>query len=494
MARLSGLDRGQVTFTIKSLVLILSIIVFMVIVWRYQNFFMGTVEEKQRFDFRIEVLNTLQKLINDEECLAYSFENVTKKGVISKKKLGKFENKYDSLEPDCAPSTTFDYNVEVKTIDTRFSIYQGSSSRIFRELVSLIDGKKVVFVNDWSASMHKKAVPHESMSKIECVGVFLGKFVEGLSGRSVITINTFPKPKSFGSGRCGIKENFIGTSRLASADRENLKQRIEKHAKKSQTHCCTPMAEGLKSAFEFARSHEVEVIVLLGDGKQCCGTCLPKGSTVEVANNNKDLGIPVHAIAFGLGPDTETLSKTSDITGGRYFRAETCRELIREPKKLMDKRIPFQRWSFGVGKSKSEYNGEDVTKFKQFSSGEAKEDELVITLPVSIRYSPNNYKRAIISIRAVKGKLERFSGYINKVCRLGQKKNEDTEVSFKMSFKNPLRLKDGKEPKLCMYGPQKTCKILSCNLDIDFENIEREGDYLIKVKYIRKNNKLKVET
>lgn len=94
--------KGQVTFTIKALSLILSIVVFSMIVWQAQNFFTGTVEDKQKSQFQVQAMGTLQKIISDEDCLAYSYGGTTQKGVIDKGKLQDFEENYRGLEPECA--------------------------------------------------------------------------------------------------------------------------------------------------------------------------------------------------------------------------------------------------------------------------------------------------------------------------------------------------------------------------------------------------------
>lgn len=112
--------KGQVSFIIKALILILSIVVFSMIIWQAQNFFSGTVEKKYESEFQMNALGTIQKLINSEDCLAFWY-STSQKGVIEKSKLEDFEEKYKGLEPRCARALSFDYKVVVRTLPINVS-------------------------------------------------------------------------------------------------------------------------------------------------------------------------------------------------------------------------------------------------------------------------------------------------------------------------------------------------------------------------------------
>ncbi|MFB6089360.1 MAG: VWA domain-containing protein, partial [Candidatus Aenigmatarchaeota archaeon] len=422
---------------------------------------------------------------NDEDCLAYSYENTTQKGVIDKRKLEEFEENFKGLEPSCARVIPFDYNIKVKTLPINFSTHQaeGRYGGIFGSIKSQIDGKKIIFVIDGSGSMDSPIYSRIRgvNRKIDCVREpFLKGFVDKLSDDSEIAIIRY-------SGREGcnppirVPGSGGGFVRIGG-NRGHLKAKI--NSLFSTGSGGTPMCVGLEKAFKHSRGFDDVVVVLLTDGVE--NTCCQSKTTPKVARNYRNLDIEVYSVGFGTGAAMSPLEEASGTTGGQSYAARTCEELM---EKIPEKKVQLEEeeWNFGVGESES-------IGVSQFSTDDAKENSLTIVLPVSVRYGPSDYKRAVIHLKAVKGKLERLSGYINRVCKVGSEKNEDFKLSLRLNLENPIEFEDNKESKICMLGTEKTCKILDCDSKIDFENIKQGGDYLIRIQYDKENNEVEVRT
>ncbi|MFB6076394.1 MAG: hypothetical protein ABEK17_04585 [Candidatus Aenigmatarchaeota archaeon] len=491
-------DKGQVTFTLKALTLIFSIIAFVMIVWQAQNFFSETAKDKQESTFEMESMSTLQKLINNEDCLAYAHKNTTQKGVIDKRKLEEFERNYEGIEPECARVLTYDYNIRVETLPMNFTVHQpaeGIPGGIFGDLLRIINGKKIVFLVDTSGSMRSAGGTYKgkNVDRLECAKVFLRKYIESLSDDSSVTVfayGTRGYPRNDGCGGGGVvcrtifgpslgacgNQKIFGPLDLGNSNKKFLKNKL----KPLSPTGCTPIASTLLNSFDFAEYNDLDLIVLLTDGCERCD-----GRPVCVAEKNKDKGIPVYTIGYGTEMICyNDLQRIAEITSGQSFRARTCEQLMRKiPEENVE--IDKERWSFGVAESE----GIGVS---QFSTGDARQNSLTLSLPVSVRYGPQDYKRAVIYLEAVKGKLEKLSGYINRVCELGNKRNEDVEFSLRMSFNNPVKFESGKKPKICLMGSKKTCKLLDCKFDISFEDIEQEGEYIIRFEYNKNNDEVRV--
>lgn len=481
--------RGQVTFTIKALVLVLSVVAFTAIIWQAQNFFGSTVEQKQESQFKMEAMEVLQKLINNENCLAYSYQNTTYKGVIDREKLEKFEENYRGLEPDCANALPFDYNIRVKTLPMNISTHQplgGFGGGTFGEILDLIDGKKIVFVSDGSASMQNSGGTYKGnpVNKLECSKLFLKSFINRLSKESEVSlIPYYFKP----GGQC-THSHLFGYTEISN-NREMLEEKIDKI--KYYDPGGTPMCKGLEQGLKYAKNNDGDVVVLMTDGCEniCCGRydgccCNENCESVQIAEKYKNTNLTVMTVGYGKKGVCyrPVLTKIAKLTGGKSFRAKSCEQLLKIiPKTKIE--LDDREWGKGgnIGVS-------------QFSSGDIRKNSITVSLPVSIRYGFGDYKRAIIYLKAVKGNVEKLSGYLNRICQLGSQKNENIELSMEVSFDNPVKFVDDKEPKICMMGKEKVCKKISCDFEISFENITEAGSYSIRMKYNKNKNEVTVRT
>ena len=103
--------------------IVLASVAFVLIVTHITSFKISTMEEKEASDFRMGVLNILQKLFGDKECLAYGYDETSRKIVLDKSKLDVFATQFDGIEPECAKALDFDYSIRIIQFPLNFSVY-----------------------------------------------------------------------------------------------------------------------------------------------------------------------------------------------------------------------------------------------------------------------------------------------------------------------------------------------------------------------------------
>jgi streptogramin lyase len=124
--------------------------------------------------------------------------------------------------------------------------------------------------------------------------------------------------------------------------------------------------------------------------------------------------------------------------------------------------IKEKEWNFGV---------------KSFSPEKAKEFEVVISVPISIRYNETFATEGIAYIYAAKGELESIYGVIENLCeRAKEEPNVDIKFSRKFHFSYPVKL-DGN--KLCMLD---RCKNVVCGVLIKMKEFG-EGEHVVNFAY-----------
>ncbi len=104
-----GRKKGQVSFFVKVIFLVIASLIFIFLIFYFTRYQKIVAEEKEVSEFKNQVMNLAQKLISSEECLSYKNE----KGVIDINKLKDFSFKYKEIEPDCAKEMSFDYTITV---------------------------------------------------------------------------------------------------------------------------------------------------------------------------------------------------------------------------------------------------------------------------------------------------------------------------------------------------------------------------------------------
>lgn len=113
----------QINFFVKILFLVSSSIAFVFLIMSIHSFIKLTIEEREISDFKLDVINILQKLVNSEECLTYTFNETPQKGIIDLNKLVLFTSQYGDIEPTCAKALDFDYSVKVVQLSRKVKTY-----------------------------------------------------------------------------------------------------------------------------------------------------------------------------------------------------------------------------------------------------------------------------------------------------------------------------------------------------------------------------------
>ena len=133
-------------------------------------------------------------------------------------------------------------------------------------------------------------------------------------------------------------------------------------------------------------------------------------------------------------------------------------------------------WSFGVSLG-----------VNSFSPEKAKKEEMQLSIPVTIRYNDTFSAEGTLYIYAVRGELESVYGVIEDVCERA-KLDDSMEIDFskEFSFSYPVRYDDN---EICMLD---SCKFLDCPYELEFENIEETGSYLLQFSFNPDNKIIEV--
>ena len=420
---------------------------------------------------RTKADSILQTLAGNVNCLAYeekgnlegSILELSSHRLLDKKKLDDFSSQFSDIQPSCARDFSSGYRVRVETLPVNVSsIEKSTKGGVFWDILPLINGKKVVFVLDVSGSMSdpggKCDVDVMKDTKICCLKLFMYGFIDEMSEDSKIAV--FPFGDENG---CNPQLLFPFTKLDGTSTREDLKNKISFLS----PYDGTPMSSGLQKGFEYALANGGEAIVLLTDGQE--NICRPPTS-IDIANNYKHTGIPVYTVAYGSEADVKVLQEVASITGGMFFDARTCEELVSKPKEKVEAIIPPMVWEFG-----------DV----EFSEKEALKSTISVSIPVDVFVDESTRIPGKMSITLVNGELEEFRGFIDKSCLTGK----DFQDSF--SFHYPISLdQTASEKKLCLeISGRKVCQKLACQKTIDFSSLT-PGSYRIYSK--NEDNVLKV--
>jgi hypothetical protein len=132
------MNKGQMSFLVKALFIVIASVLFLLVIGYFTYFQEQTTKQKAESNFNIEATNTLQKLVNDGDCLAYVINEMPQKGVIDINKLNSFVSKYTDTEPECAKALDFDYNIKVIQFEKNFTLYPGETCRQVEKMSDFI--------------------------------------------------------------------------------------------------------------------------------------------------------------------------------------------------------------------------------------------------------------------------------------------------------------------------------------------------------------------
>lgn len=472
------------SFLMKGIYLIVVLITVAIVVNRIASLLSRSGELKAGSTMLGRASRILNTLVNDENCIAYK-EVVDTEGkemdlatqpVIDLEKLEEFFKSYSDVDPDCMKDFDFGYRVRVMTMPINISFYETKQiGGIFQRILELIDGKKVVFVIDVTGSMiHKDGMfCGETVCKYQCVALFLaGLELKGRRDR-IEACKDVKKCMDIGFIDLMSDESEVAIFFYSASDTEwvrkivdmtvldgkDVRESIKEKLKKQNWHSGnTPIGEALKVAYDYAISVGADAIVLLTDGRPNVGR-----DPRSVVNEYKNTGIPVHTIAFGSDADTRLMEWIAQETGGEYFDARSCEELISQTSQTVYKLFESRVWEFGD---------------KEFSKGESLKDVVKVSLPVVLKYSETVFIPAKVEIVLVKGELESFVGFVESSCLSGR------DATMEIELKNPLYLstKDGKTYACMRFNSDESCQRIACEKAIEFDGIDSPGHYIIMTK------------
>lgn len=191
----------------------------------------------------------------------------------------------------------------------------------------------VMLVTDTSGSMMAEDI---QPNRLESARQSAKKFADGLPDEVKLGLASF--------------SNTAALNIAPTIDREQVKAALDSQRPQGGTAMGDGLAIGLaqvrdvaEKAQERGQDETPAAIVLLSDGENTSGRAQPE----EIAQEAKDLGIPVYTIALGtptgtitlqqpgdaiprtipVPPDTELLQQIADTTGARTFDADSAGEL-----------------------------------------------------------------------------------------------------------------------------------------------------------------------
>jgi hypothetical protein len=454
--------KGQTSLLIKGIYLVLILVTISVVLNRIVTSNLASSEQEQSFGQTNMANSLLETIAGSSNCLAY--EETGKLGgkylefsshrILDKKKLDDFSSRFQDIQPGCARDFTSGYRVDIETFPVGISSAEPARKGVFGDILSLIDGKKVVFVLDVSGSMGEyggncaidSTYPN---TKICCLKLFMYGFIDEMSDNSEIAVYPFGD-----NNYCNPQLLFPFTKLSGSVAKQDLKNKIATFSPMDNT----PMPAGLDNAFKYAVANGGQAILLLTDG--CENLCLPP-NTVEIANAYKDSGIPVYTIAYGSSACPQPLEEVASITNGKYFDARTCEELVSKTKESLDVKIPAMSWSFGDS---------------EFSEKEALQQSVSVSTSIVVFVNETTLVPGKMTVTMVDGELERLRGFVDRSCLTGV----DSEAS--LSFHYPLSF-DSAASRFCLdIDGKEVCQKVACKKIIDFPESLVPGSYTLYSK------------
>jgi len=463
---------ARMSFLMKGIYFIVILMVIAIVINQIVTLNLRNIEQWESVSLRDKSKNILETLAGNKNCLAYeevaeiegTEVNLTSHKIVDINKLNDFVDNFGELEPNCVRDFEYGYRVKVETfpIDMKTEAFPEEGS-VFSRVKKLINGEKVVFLVDVSGSMGTDGGecdvdvdPDYPDKKICCLKKFMIAFINGMEDESMITIVPYGD-----ENECDPVELFPFTELEGNRDMMigNVTEFIPIDG--------TPMCKALEKGFQLG-SGDADAIVLLTDG--CENKCCEREKSQDVAQEYKDMGIPVYTIAYGFQACPQPLKEIARITNGEYFDARKCEELIPGPEPL-DIIIPSESWSFGDS---------------AFSREDALEESVKVSIPVIISYNSTISVPGKMTITLVEGELERLVGFIEKSCLT----ERSSTTSLYLHYPTHLET-ENEESKICMeVEGKKRCQTLACKKEIDFHGNEVSGNYKIYSRL--EDDKLKI--
>jgi hypothetical protein len=388
---------GQSEFLIKALFIVIAAVIFIIIINYFASFRYEVMMQKEESNFKISVLNTLQKLVSDETCLSYKSGN-PQKPILSREKIELFASEYKSKEPSCAKAFDFDYAIRIEQLPYNFTLYPGE-----KKVVGEIKlGDEFSSHPLWGSFGGKEYIPYFDCNFRPEDHPELCKNTE-LDG--IICEGCKEDPKKNCPYPYGNKSGFAGI-------------------------CCIYYACP-KDACECYEAKP-------GVGDCGSGCVIAKNCDVSKCKWYSWHGACGMTFSYTLVPSGENVNVnlTKDV------------------------------WEFGLSFGQA-----------AFSPPKARTGETQLSLPITIKYNETFSTEGVIYIYAVRGELEELSSLLEDVCSKAEKNNIKFTKQFHFSY--PIKYYPT-DKELCM---GTSCKLFECSYGLEFQNIEKEGDYILEFSF-----------
>jgi len=407
------LSSGQSSFLIKSLFTVIAAALFIFLIYSFSSFRANVIEQKSESDFKVSVLNILQKLMGDESCLAYK-EGSPQKPILSKDKIDQFATSYKSAEPTCAKAIDFDYAIRIIQLPYNFTLLPGEKKilgelKLSNEFSSHPYGsdssRAIYFDCNFNPQDHPELCQTTELDLIVCPDCLEDPRVKCPYPHSGATSPWAPP------GVCCV---------YYSCPRDACETSETKPGKGDCSSGCIVSTNCNTSRCEF--------INYFGAYSGWHGAC---GMTYD----------------YIIVPAGET----------KYIN------------------IAQNIWEFGLSFGQT-----------SFSQGKAKYNEMELSLPITIRYNETFSTEGSIYIYAVRGELEDLSSMLDDICEKAKVGMTDIKFTKEFHFSYPVSY-DNSTSKLCMGS---NCKTFICPSSLEFQDIEKDGDYQLSFSFDPTANKI----
>jgi hypothetical protein len=387
--------KAQADAFVKILFIVIASIAFVLLVIYVNSFRKSTIEEKQAANFKMEVMNTLQKVVTDENNLAYEYNQTPQKIVLDKNKIDSFVMEYKGIEPENAKALNFDYNIMIVQPEYNFSLYPGEK-RVQGELT---------ISNEFSSHFW------------------------GGDGTVFIYLDCNFNPEEHPE----LCENTELDSKTCAGCNENPRE-----------NCPYPHEGGYSGI--------------------CCIYWLCPKDACESVETKPGMGDCGGGCTVAKGCD---LSKCTNQHSGHGACGMTYDYVIIPTGEKINADIKEKIWNFGLSLG-----------VESFSPEKAKTEELQLSLPITIRYNETFSAQGTVYIYAVRGELESLYSQIEDICEKA-KANENQDIKFSREFHLSYPVSYNGD-SICMLN---SCKKFVCPYELEFENIDTAGDYLLKFSF-----------
>ncbi len=519
-------NKGQMTYSVKSISLIAFMILFTLIIVKTQYFKTDVIQEKQDNLLFLKAQAVLNRIVSDPECLAFvSTTGDIQEGVLDAEKINNFTIKYRNKEPECALEESFDYKINIHQNELKYRLFPYHITSNYLCVVLDTTGSMLFPINDsvidangnYNSENERRVASENGYRKlIDRVE----NYSLNLSAQYGLDIKI---PVKF------VIFNEIGKDYgHPSTDYDYLRYIINSSFRNNYEGE-TFFSKGLEKCLQLDPVYNISSVIFMTDGcnnptdNTALYLTIAKNKNISInfvsfgSNLTKDFNIFLDGREYTLYPSTNEYSyrygstrgnfgqpspfkiceqegkQIASETNGTYIHAESERELIDAYMEILEKLedqiflqvnetmnsvppilIPETNWTFGI---------------TQFSPEKNRDNELSIVYPITIQN--NSYTlTGKIKIDIISGELESLKGYIESFCMILDK-TDIKNLRKEFNLKGKIFYNEANN-EICMEGKTKICKKITCDKRIKFDKDILKDNIIVSLEYDRTGNKIVV--